>query len=319
MTRAIATQPPTARRLLALGVLSALALAPRPARAESALEEIEASVPDVPPERYVLQLGWDNHAPSFHGIAQLALHTNVADRDFVGLLQMGLWNASRNFAGTAQLGLQNIAERFIGGAQVGIHNVHRSLFIGALQLGVYNQADRELYTGFQAGVVNEARSFIGGAQVGALNMMRGGRDFLGPSQFGLVNIIESSVYSAVGQIGLVNWVRDKGSERWYRPQLSAPFQIGALNMARRFFGGAQIGGVNICEDTIALLQLALVSWNNGDAAYVQIGIANFARRVTGVQIGLFNLAARLRGIQIGVVNWVQRARWPMIPIVNASL
>jgi hypothetical protein len=310
--------PRRRRSLLALAALLALALPPARAAATSP-PQIDAEPPEVPREMYLLQAGWNNRARKFFGVAQLALHTNLCERDFAGALQLAIWNSSRSFVGVAQLGVQNLASHFVGVAQLGVHNVERSLFVGALQLGVYNQADRELYTAFQAGVVNDARSFIGGAQLGALNLMQGRRDFLGPSQIGLANVIESSVYGAIGQIGLLNWVRSEGRERHYRPQLSAPLQVGVLNIARRFFGFAQVAAVTVGEDTNALFQIALFSWNDGDAAFIQLGLANLARRVTGVQIGLFNLAGRLRGIQLGLLNWVQRSSWPVVPLVNASL
>jgi hypothetical protein len=270
----------------------------------------DAQPPPVSRDAYLLQLSYDNRANEFLGLAQLALHTNLASRGFYGGVQLGIWNSTRDFVGVSQIGAQNLTRNFVGLGQLGIHNVARDFHAGLVQLGVYNQGDREFYAGFQIGVVNEAGSFIGGAQIGVYNAMIGDRDFMGPGQIGVVNRVERSASMVIGQWGLWNIVE--------RGPVYAPVQVAGLNLAERFRGVAQLAIVNWTESTAALVQGGVLNVDGGSVSFSQIGLVNFAREMVGVQIGVFNFARRLRGIQLGLLNLTRYGGLPFCPIANAG-
>ncbi len=269
----------------------------------------DARPPEVSRDGYLVQASYDNRANEFFGLAQLALHTNLATRGFYGGVQLGIWNSARDFAGISQLGAQNLVRNFAGVGQVGVHNAASDFYAGLVQLGIYNQGDREFYAGFQIGVVNEAGSFIGGAQLGIYNAMVGTRDFMGPGQVGLVNRYEHGSM-VIGQWGILNVVE--------RGPLYAPVQVGGLNLAERFRGLAQLALVNWTESTAALLQAGALNVDSGSLAFSQIGLANFAREIVGVQIGVFNFARRLKGLQLGLLNATRYGGLPFCPIANAG-
>lgn len=262
--------------------------------------------------RWLLQLGHDNPATTFAGLGQLALISNHAGA-FYGAVQLGCFNRGRHFIGLAQIGAQNHAGGFIGGVQIGAHNVQRTLFVGVAQLGLINQADREFYALVQAGAYNEARSFIGAFQLGLYNLMPQAHDQLGPSQIGLVNVVESFTSMALGQIGLLNVMAGRG-QAW------ATVQLGLVNWTHGFLGLVQAGVLNLSEGTGALLQLALVNHDAGEVGLAQVRVVNRAGTVVGLQLGLVNVAGTLRGVQIGLVNVARRGGWsPVSPILNVSL
>jgi hypothetical protein len=278
-------------------------------------------------DAYLVQVSWSNEARGFVGLGQFALHTNEA-REMYGLAQVGLWNTSRWFGGLLQLGVQNRVKRlFFGVAQVGAHNYQRTGFVGVGQLGGLNEAERDFYGLFQAGVINigerefyalaqigawnEAGGFIGALQLGIVNRKAESGDFMGPAQIGLVNTVEHSFASSwLGQIGLVNYVPEN--------PLYAPLQVGALNVAVRFFGLAQIAAFNFTEKSRVLFQAGLLNHEELHIKFAQIGVVNMARRITGVQIGLWNHAGWLEGLQIGLVNTSGRGGLPFFPIANAA-
>ena len=79
---------------------------------------------------------------------------------------------------------------------------------------------------------------------------------------------------------------------------------GLFNFAAFDFDGCQISGLYSCTE--------------GSHCGLQIGLANYAGKMTGMQIGLVNFAERLHGLQIGAFNFNESSRARFLPVVNAS-
>jgi len=79
---------------------------------------------------------------------------------------------------------------------------------------------------------------------------------------------------------------------------------GIVNFTAFDFAGCQISGIYSCTE--------------GTHCGLQIGVGNYAGKLTGLQIGVFNYAERLNGAQIGLVNVNRSSPIAFLPIANAS-
>ena len=79
---------------------------------------------------------------------------------------------------------------------------------------------------------------------------------------------------------------------------------GIFNFAAFDFSGCQISGVYSCTE--------------GTHCGLQIGVGNYAGKLTGLQIGVFNYAERLNGVQIGLVNINRSSPVMFLPVANAA-
>ena len=79
---------------------------------------------------------------------------------------------------------------------------------------------------------------------------------------------------------------------------------GIVNFAAFDFSGCQISGIYSCTE--------------GTHCGLQIGVGNYAGKLTGLQIGVFNYADRLNGVQIGLVNVNRSSPVTFLPIANAA-
>jgi len=79
---------------------------------------------------------------------------------------------------------------------------------------------------------------------------------------------------------------------------------GIFNFAAFDFSGCQISGVYSCTE--------------GTHCGIQLGLGNYAGKLTGLQIGVFNYAERLNGVQIGLVNINRSSPVMFLPVANAA-
>ena len=79
---------------------------------------------------------------------------------------------------------------------------------------------------------------------------------------------------------------------------------GLFNFAAFDFSGCQISGIYSCTE--------------GTHCGLQIGVGNYAGKLTGLQIGAFNYAECLNGVQIGLVNVNRSSCVAFLPIANAA-
>ena len=89
---------------------------------------------------------------------------------------------------------------------------------------------------------------------------------------------------------------------------------GLFNVSQESFSGLQLSAFsNYTKGEMAGFQLTLLnhagaiegknSYNNSPPTGIQIGLANFAKKMNGFQIGLINFAGQSQGTQIGLLNF----------------
>lgn len=228
----------------------------------------------------VFQLGIHNHAAKgFTGGFQIA-PSNYDRGDVFAIGQVGLYNHVRrgNVRGLTQLGgLANLAEHeaqlalqlspvnmtktFKGAFQVGLANFlgtkapydyfedrdpsNEADFSGALQLGLWNGAMRNVEVGAQIGFYNvDKSSVMGMLQAGAINGVSKDADLA--FQIGAVNVVKER-FSGFLELGVVSTAKEMLGAQVGVANFGGEVrgvQIGVLNSAKSL-RGVQIGVLNI--------------------------------------------------------------------------
>lgn len=194
------------------------------------------------------QIGLYNHVRrgNVRGVVQLAGLANLAEHEAQLALQLSPVNMTRTFKGAFQIGLTN----FLGTKAPGDYFEDREPsndadFSGALQLGLWNGAMRNVEIGAQVGFYNvDKSSVMGMLQAGAINGVSKNAELA--FQIGGVNVVkerfsgflEVGVVSSAGvmqgaQLGVANFGGDVRG-----------VQIGVLNSAKSL-RGLQLGLLNI--------------------------------------------------------------------------
>lgn len=93
---------------------------------------------------------------------------------------------------------------------------------------------------------------------------------------------------------------------------------GVVNFVAFDYSGCQVSGIYSCtEGTHLGVQIGIGNYA-GRLSGVQIGAVNRTEKGAGLQIGVFNSAESLEGIQIGILNINKSSAVPFLPIVNLA-
>ena len=92
------------------------------------------------------------------------------------------------------------------------------------------------------------------------------------------------------------------------------------SFVKREVGGVQIAGLfNVVGESDCTLQLASAcNYCKGYFGGVQIGAVNVIENGRGLQVGLVNSANILYGVQIGIVNYIAGSTLPVAPFFNCA-
>ena len=128
-----------------------------------------------------------------------------------------------------------------------------------------------------------------------------------------LNLPYGSNYQVTGiDLGLVSINNSQGDEL---PAEVTGFQLNLWNATDGNFAGAQIGLINIADNSYGL-EIGLGNIAATTSSGCAIGLVNVSHEFNGLEVGLVNYTEFLRGVQIGLVNVAIRSTLPFFPIIN---
>ncbi|MDD5193788.1 MAG: hypothetical protein PHF67_04365 [Candidatus Nanoarchaeia archaeon] len=183
-----------------------------------------------------LQAGIVNDSQEFRGFRIGFLNDGAKGYGF----DLGVFNSGDHYYGL-RIGLGNgSADMRNYGLDIGFYNF-ASRGLGAVQMGVVNNCENEIYLGVQAGLINRSRYLEHSMQAGAVNYCNWSEG----AQLGAANIAETSTGLQLGlfnfstaswnessgiQIGLLNYRADNPAWCRYMPFIS--WKIGKKSKAK---------------------------------------------------------------------------------------
>lgn len=196
---------------------------------------------------------------------------NRVENEFIGLSIDTAHRVGGTGTGVHIGGYNELEESKDFAAQIGVANRCNSGDLSA-QIGVFNFTESE--QGGQIGLINFGAFSELGGKVGILNISQENSGAL----VGFMNLSKKSDGVTMGVINQASG-SDASHEGW---------TVGLLNHAYET-RGSQIGFVNVAEKP---------------STVTQIGVINYARKLSGIQVGVINYAPGMRkpGIQLGLMN-----------------
>lgn len=89
------------------------------------------------------------------------------------------------------------------------------------------------------------------------------------------------------------------------------------NIATREFNGLQVAPFfNRIGESAGVFQVSLFNRCDGYFGGLQVGGVNIAEKGAGAQIGIINVGNNLQGLQLGVVNMISDSNHPLLPLAN---